>query len=137
MNTESSIDSEPDVAGADGPDDGQPPNSTNGPTNGPTNGGVSERKRTANRNNSQKSTGPTSEMGKRIASQNSFKNGYYSSERRRQLMANSTKIRRSANDCARTFTTPTPLAHLWRASSSTASPTTSGSAANSTASMPP
>ncbi len=59
--------------GSDGPDDGQP-------------SGVSERKRTANRANSAKSTGPTSKMGKRIASHNSFKNGYYSNERRLQLM---------------------------------------------------
>jgi hypothetical protein len=49
--------------------------------------GVSERKRAANRANSGKSTGPTSKMGKRIASLNSFKNGYYSNERRLQLMA--------------------------------------------------
>ncbi|HMD99411.1 MAG TPA: hypothetical protein VKM93_19050, partial [Terriglobia bacterium] len=63
-----------DHDGSDGPDDGQP-------------SGVSERKRTANRANSQKSTGPTSKMGKRIASHNSFKHGYYSNERRLQLMA--------------------------------------------------
>ena len=71
MNTEPLIDS-----------DGQPTN----PDDGPTNGGVSARKRTANRANSGKSTGPRSAMGKRIASQNSFKNGYYSNERRLQLM---------------------------------------------------
>jgi hypothetical protein len=57
------------------PDDAQPA------------GGVSDRKCTANRSNAQKSTGPQSEMGKRIASHNSFKNGYYSNERRLQLMA--------------------------------------------------
>ena len=71
MNTEPLIDS-----------DGQPTN----PDDRPTNGGVSARKRTANRANSGKSTGPRSAMGKRIASQNSFKNGYYSNERRLQLM---------------------------------------------------
>ncbi|HMD99537.1 MAG TPA: hypothetical protein VKM93_19685 [Terriglobia bacterium] len=93
------VKAEPDVAGvapappdpvpddpesqAPNPDNGQPTN----PTNGPTNGGVSERKRTANRANSAKSTGPKSKMGKRIASHNSFKHGYYSNERRLQLMA--------------------------------------------------
>jgi len=84
MNVDSSIASEPDVAAADNPDEGQRTNPTNC---GPTNGAVSERKRTANRANSGKSTGPTSKMGKRIASLNSFKNGYYSKERRHQLMA--------------------------------------------------
>ncbi len=72
MTTETLIDSEPQNPD---PGDSQPTN------------GVSERKRAANRANSGKSTGPTSKMGKRAASQNSFKNGYYSAERRRQLMA--------------------------------------------------
>ncbi len=71
MTTETLIDSEPQNPD---PGDSQPTN------------GVSERKRTANRANSQKSTGPTSKMGKRVASLNSFKNGYYSAERRLQLM---------------------------------------------------
>jgi len=56
------------------------------PDNGQPGNGVSERKRAANRANSQKSTGPRSEMGKRIASHNSLKSGYYSAERRLQLM---------------------------------------------------
>jgi len=49
--------------------------------------GVSDRKRSANRGNSGKSTGPRSSMGKRIASLNSLKTGQYSSQRRLQLMA--------------------------------------------------
>src|SRR5271166_924395 len=71
MTTATLIDSEPQNPD---PGDSQPTN------------GVSERKRAANRANSGKSTGPTSKMGKRVASLNSFKNGYYSAERRLQLM---------------------------------------------------
>ena len=48
--------------------------------------GVSERKREANRANSHHSTGPRSSMGKRLSSLNSFKTGYYSRERRLELM---------------------------------------------------